>query len=191
MKTYSISKLARAFGLSRSTLLYYDRLGLLPPSGRTGAGYRRYTDKDQRRLERICHFREAGLTLKEIRTVLSSGGKPDAKLVEKRMRETAESILGLRNQQRLLAGMLSRIASGKPPPAVDKKMWVEMLRAAGMDQNAMHRWHVEFERRAPEGHHEFLTSLGIPREEVARIRRWSLGEGTGVTGQSRPSREES
>ena len=44
MKTYSISKLARACGLSRSTLLYYDRLGLLPPSGRTGSGYRCYSD---------------------------------------------------------------------------------------------------------------------------------------------------
>lgn len=179
MKIYSISKLARTVGLSRSTLLYYDRLGLLPPSGRTGAGYRCYTDKDQRRLERICHFREAGLTLKEIRAVLSSGGKPGARLLEKRMRETAGSILGLRNQQRLLAGMLSRIASGKLPPAVDKKLWVEMLRAAGKDQHAMNRWHTEFEQRAPEGHNEFLVSLGIPPEEVARIRRWSRGEATG------------
>jgi len=178
MKTYSISTLAQTFGLSRSTLLYYDRLGLLPPSGRTGAGFRSYTDKDQRRLERICHFREAGLTLKEIRAVLSSGGKPGAKLLEKRMREAAGSILDLRNQQRLLAGMLRRIASGRLLPTVDKKLWVEMLRAAGMDQNAMERWHTEFEQRAPESHHEFLLSLGIPPEEVARIRRWSRGEGT-------------
>src|SRR6266496_3342040 len=74
MKTYSISKLARTRGLSRSTLLYYDRLGLLKPSGRTGSGYRYYTDADQRRLKRIFDFREAGLTLKEIRAVLSSGG---------------------------------------------------------------------------------------------------------------------
>jgi DNA-binding transcriptional MerR regulator len=75
MKTYSISRLARACGFSRSTLLYYDRLGLLKPTGRTGSGYRYYTDADQRRLERIGHFRQAGLTLKEIRAVLSSGGK--------------------------------------------------------------------------------------------------------------------
>src|SRR6185369_4451961 len=49
MKTYSISKLARTCDLSRSTLLYYDRLGLLKPSGRTASGYRYYTDADQRR----------------------------------------------------------------------------------------------------------------------------------------------
>ena len=171
VKIYSISKLGKAFGLSRSTLLYYDRMGLMPSSGRTGSGYRYYTDRDYRRLERICYFREAGLTLKEIRSVLSSGGKPGAKLLEKRMRETAASILGLRNQQRLLAGMLSRIASGKPPPAVDKQLWVEMLRAAGMDQNAMNRWHTGFERRAPEGHDEFLISLGIPQELLPRAAR--------------------
>ena len=93
------------------------------------------------------------------------------------MREIAASIQGLKNQQRLLAGMLSRIASGNPPPAVDRELWVEMLEAAGMDQNARHRWHKEFERRAPEGHNEFLISLGIPKEEVARIRQWCQREG--------------
>jgi hypothetical protein len=66
--------------------------------------------------------------------------------------------------------MLRRVASGKRPSSVDKKLWVEMLRAAGMDQNAMNRWHAEFERRAPEGHQQFLLSLGIPPDEAARIR---------------------
>ena len=176
MKTYSISTLARACGLSRSTLLYYDRLGLLNPSGRNGSGYRYYTDREHRRLERIVHFREAGLSLKEIRAVLSSGGKPGTKLLEKRLRETAEKIVGLKNQQRLLARMFRRVASGKGPPIVDVELWVEMLDAAGMDEDARRRWHTEFERRAPEGHQEFLLSLGIPRDEVERIRQWSRGE---------------
>lgn len=35
---------------------------------------------------------------------------------------------------------------------------------------------MEFERRAPNGHQEFLLSLGIPAGEVARIRSWSRGE---------------
>jgi DNA-binding transcriptional MerR regulator len=173
MKTYSISQIARACGLSRSTLLYYDRLGLLRAAGRTGSGYRYYTEKDLGTLRRIGHFREAGLSLREIRSVLATGGKPGTRLVEKRLQETAESIVGLKNRQRLLAGMLRRVASGKRPPCVDKQMWVEMLRAAGMDEKAMDRWHTEFERRAPEGHEEFLLSLGIPVQEAARIRRLS------------------
>lgn len=174
MKTCSISKLACAFGLSRSTLLYYDRIGLLKPSGRTSSGYRCYSQKDQRRLERICHFREAGLTLKEIRGVLHSGGKPGARLLDKRMRETVASIVDLKNQQRVLARMLSRLANSSAP--VDVDLWVEMFEAAGMDAKARKCWHAEFERRAPTGHHEFLLSLGIPIAEVSRIRRWSRGE---------------
>ena len=174
MKTYSISRLAQAFGLSRSTLLYYDRIGLLAPSGRTGSGYRYYSEKDYRRLERICQFREAGLTLKDIRRVLLSGGKPGAKLLDKRMRETAATIVDLKNQQRVLARMLGRIARTSGP--VDVELWVDMLEAAGMDENGRKRWHTEFERRAPEAHNEFLLSLGIPRDEVTKIRRWSRGE---------------
>jgi DNA-binding transcriptional MerR regulator len=176
MKTYSISKLARACGLSRSTLLYYDRLGLLKPSGRTGVGYRFYTDTELRRLQRIGQFREAGLTLKEIRAVLAAGGRPGTRLLEKRLRETADKMVGLKNQQRLLAGMLRQIAAGNRPPQVDVKLWGEMLRAAGMDHDGMHRWHCEFERRAPEGHQEFLLCLGITPHEVKEIRRLSCGE---------------
>jgi DNA-binding transcriptional MerR regulator len=175
MKTYSISRVARACGLSRSTLLYYDRLGLLPASGRTGSGYRVYTERELGRLERIGHLKQAGLSLKEIRSVLASGGKPGTRLLEQRMRETADRIVGLKNRQRLLAGMLRKVASGRRPQYVDKRIWVEMLRAAGMDEAAMERWHTEFERRSPERHEEFLLSLGIPTEETARIRSWSRG----------------
>src|SRR6185503_19923577 len=38
----SVSRLARRFGLSRTALLYYDRLGLLSPSERSAAGDRLY-----------------------------------------------------------------------------------------------------------------------------------------------------
>jgi DNA-binding transcriptional MerR regulator len=177
MKTFSISGLARLFGLSRSTLLYYDRLGLLPPSGRTGSGYRYYTEKDRRRLDRIGQFRKAGLTLAEIRTVLSSGGSPGAKLLQRRLQETAGEMDALRNQQRLLAGMLNQVAAGTSSRPVDKQMWVELLKAAGMDNEALNRWHAEFERRSPEGHQEFLLWLGLPRPDVVRIQEWSRTEG--------------
>jgi DNA-binding transcriptional MerR regulator len=137
---------------------------------------RYYTDADQRRLERIGHFREAGLSLKEIRAVLASGGKPGTRLLETRLRETTQNIVGLKNQQRLLAGMLRQVTSGKRPPTVNVELWVEMLDAAGMDEDARRRWYAEFERRAPEGHQEFLLPLGIPADEVERIQRWSRGE---------------
>lgn len=177
MKTYSISQLARACDLSRSTLLFYDRLGLLRATGRTGSGYRVYDARALDKLSRIRQLREAGLTLKEIRSVLATGGIPGIRLLEQRMHETADQIVALKHQQRLLAGMIRKVASGKRPRCVDKQMWVEMLKAAGMDQTAMSRWHTEFERRSPDGHQEFLLSLGISPTEAARIRTFSKAGG--------------
>jgi MerR family transcriptional regulator, thiopeptide resistance regulator len=168
----TVSKLGRLFGLSRSALLYYDRIGLLTPSGRTRAGYRSYSEADRLRLERICGFRRAGLALEEIRAILASG-KPSAVLLERRFHEIGEEIRILKVKQGLLSRMLTGMASAKCPPAVDRDLWVEMLRAAGMDDRAMARWHAEFEERAPEAHREFLLSLGIPEGEAREIRYWS------------------
>ena len=53
----TISALARRFGLSRSALLHYDRIGLLSPSGRSLAGYRCYSEADADRLRAIQTFR--------------------------------------------------------------------------------------------------------------------------------------
>jgi hypothetical protein len=47
------------------------------------------------------------------------------------------------------------------------------MRAAGFSEADMKRWHVEFERSAPEEHQEFLEFLHIPKEEIASIREWS------------------
>jgi MerR family transcriptional regulator, thiopeptide resistance regulator len=170
----TISKMGRLFGLSRSALLYYDRIGLLKPSGRTRAGYRCYSEADRRRLERICGFRRAGLALEEIRKILASG-KPSAMVLERRFHAIGDEIRVLKAKQGLLSRMLTGMASPKCPSAVDRDMWVEMLKAAGMDEKSMVRWHVEFEQRAPEAHHEFLLSLGIPEGEAQEIRKWSRG----------------
>ncbi len=53
----SIGEIAKQYGLSRSTLLYYDAIGLLRPSGRSESNYRRYTGEDSRRLRLICMYR--------------------------------------------------------------------------------------------------------------------------------------
>ena len=59
--------------------------------------------------------------------------------------------------------------------SVNKEMFVAMLRAAGMDDDAMRKLHTEFERKEPAAHHGFLLSLGIPEKEVLHIRKWSAG----------------
>lgn len=175
MKTYSISQLARAFGLSRSTLLYYDRIGLLPAPERTAAGYRRYTQNDYQRLERICMFRGAGLPLKDVQKLLFSHSAPSVKILEKRLKELESQALIIRGQQHAIIAMLEKMTDNTYGPIVDKAMWVQMMKAAGMDESSMARWHAEFEGRAPKAHEAFLLSLGIPGSEVQQIRKWSRG----------------
>jgi len=173
MKTYTISQLARSFGLSRSTLLYYDRIGLLCAPERTASDYRCYTQVEYDRLERICMFRSAGLPLADVKTLLSGDAAPSVSILEKRLQDLESQILEIRNQQHTTIAMLKEMSRGSYAPVVDKKMWVGMLEAAGMDEAAMAVWHAEFENRAPEAHHEFLLSLGIPEEEAQQIQGWS------------------
>ncbi len=169
----SISKLARRFGLSRSALLYYDRIGLLRTGDRTAAGYRCYGTREEERLRRICELRQAGLALRDIRVMLGDVPGARSDVIARRLAEIAKQIVSLRHQQRLLAALHRNLSRKQLPPLLDKTTWVKMLRQAGMDERAMGRWHAEFERRAPEEHEQFLASLGIPAGEIAIIRRRS------------------
>ncbi|MEJ2201354.1 MAG: MerR family transcriptional regulator [Desulfuromonadaceae bacterium] len=177
MKTYSISQLARFFGLSRSTLLYYDRIGLLCASERTAAGYRIYTQNEFKRLERICIYRNAGLSLADVQKLLAGSAAPSATILENRLQELEDQMLALKGQQQAIIAMLKNMTQDSFEPIVDKEMWVKMLKAAGMDEAAMARWHAEFEARAPKAHKEFLLSLGIAKDEVQKIQEWSRGNG--------------
>ncbi len=69
---YSISRLAGQFNLSRSTLLYYAKIGLLKASGRSPSKYRIYSEADRMRLEQICMYRQMGISLSEIKEILDS-----------------------------------------------------------------------------------------------------------------------
>ena len=169
MKNYSISQLAGLFGLSRSTLLYYDRIGLLRAPGRTPAGYRIYTRDEYLKLEHICIFRDAGVSLDDIRKLLASDAAPTVKILEKRLLELGNQILKLRSQQHLIIAMLKKMTGGTYAPAMDKARFVKMLASAGMDEAAMAKWHAEFENCSPQAHFDFLLFLGIPEDEARQI----------------------
>lgn len=166
----TISQLARKFELSRSTLLYYDQIGLLQPSARSAANYRLYDEEDVERLELICLYRKVGLSTEEIAGVLAADESRLRDALSSRLRALDEEIAAAREQQALVASLLRNEDVLEQPGPLTKRRWVEILRASGMDDEDMHRWHVEFERRSPEGHREFLVRLGIPGREVARIR---------------------
>lgn len=176
--TFSIGRLAKRFGLSRSTLLYYDRIGLLVPPGRSRAGYRIYADSDVQRLEAICRYRKAGLSLDAIRELLDNQAGRAAAILEARLDQLNTEIESLREQQRVIVSLLGDPRKLRASRTLDKDAWVALLRATGLDEEGMYRWHVEFERMAPEAHADFLASLGLPKREITRIRRASRPPGS-------------
>jgi DNA-binding transcriptional MerR regulator len=168
----TVTNLARACKLSRSTLLYYESIGLLPRPRRTAGNYRVYSAKDVERLRRICVYRDAGVPLADIRALLDGPSDGAAAVLQRRLEELNTGIERLRDQQRAIARLL-KSAQKRSIPMVTKEKWTAIMKAAGFSEDDMRRWHTEFEKTAPNEHQEFLEFLHIPAGELARIRDWS------------------
>lgn len=172
---HTVGRLARRFGLSRSTLLYYDRIGLLSPLGRTAAGYRIYSDDEVARLEKILVYRGVGVPLETIGELIASEPGSVGDALEERLRRINVEIADLRKQQKLILRLLTDGDgdAARRTRVMDKQGWTALLHATGLDDADMGRWHREFEHLAPEAHQDFLESLGIESDEIRTIRKRS------------------
>jgi DNA-binding transcriptional MerR regulator len=106
----TIGELARQQGLSRSTLLYYDRLGLLRPVNRSEGNYRLYSPAEAARLEQICLYRRMGVPLKEVVVLLEqvdSESPRAAQILAGRLRSLEEEVTRLQEQQRQIIRLLA------------------------------------------------------------------------------------
>jgi DNA-binding transcriptional MerR regulator len=93
--SYSVGAVARLTGVTVRTLHHYHDIGLLAPRGRSGSGYRQYSDADLERLQQILGYRELGFPLEEIAIILAD---PDA-----------DRMSHLRRQHALLVARMERL----------------------------------------------------------------------------------
>jgi DNA-binding transcriptional MerR regulator len=170
---FTVTALARRCGVSRSTVLYYESIGLLAGAARTAANYRVYGERELRRLERIRAYREAGLELSDIRALLASPETDAAGVLTRRLLALDAEIARLRQHQRAIAQLLPGAGAIEGDEMMTKEKWVAVMQAAGFSDDDMHRWHAEFERAAPAEHEEFLQFIHVPADEIGRIREWS------------------
>ncbi len=70
MVSYSVKELSEIAGVSVRTLHLYDEIGLLKPSTRTEARYRLYGENELLRLQQILFYKELGISLEEIGSIL-------------------------------------------------------------------------------------------------------------------------
>lgn len=89
-----IGELARLTGKSVAALRYYEQIGLLIPSLRTEAGYRKYSSETAERVRFIVQAQERGFSLREIKTVLalSDNGQTPCASVAKAARRKVERL---------------------------------------------------------------------------------------------------
>lgn len=173
MELVTVSKLAKKFGLSRATILYYERAGLLAPASRSKNGYRWYGNAECRRLRSIVNYRSYGVPVSEIRELLDHGSELAVEqALNRRFDQLELDIADLRKQQKAIVGFLEH-ARQHDESGMTRERWSGIMRAAGMSDEDMRNWHRAFEKRAPNAHQEFLESLNLGDDEIRRIRKWS------------------
>jgi len=169
----SVTQLANKFNISRTTILYYERKGLMEASFRTQSGYRQYGKKEIDRLEKIISYRSLGVPVQEILCLITNENENHRETI---LREQFSSldlkIQNLRQQQASIVAIL-RDPSLLENKLMNKQQWIDVLRVSGLDEQGMINWHKQFEQLDPMKHQLFLESLGIDKQEIQEIRKWS------------------
>ncbi|MGW7101661.1 HEAT repeat domain-containing protein [Streptomyces sp. NPDC054838] len=122
-----IGDVARRSGVSARMLRHYESLGLVRPTGRTGSGYREYSDEDIRRIFHIESLRSLGLPLRDVGRALDDPGFAPAELVGDLVRQTRERIAA----ETELLTRLRRIGAAAPADWGDVLQIVALLQALG------------------------------------------------------------
>ena len=136
-----ISELARRCGLARSTLLYYEKLGVI--AGTRGAnGYRHYDDDDLQRLRMVQALQAGGLSLKQCLACLA--GELEQATLETRVRELDEELARMQRARDLLADLAG-------------------LRAHSGDE--FKAWQRQLQHQAPQAYFAWVMKQGFSEKE--------------------------
>jgi len=105
---HTIGELAAAAEVPTSTVRYYERAGLLRPSGRSSSNYRLYSSQDLERLRFIRAAQSTGFTLGDVKQLLrpAACGKVQS-LIEARLDEVASRMKELRHVDHVLRASLA------------------------------------------------------------------------------------
>lgn len=113
---------AQLCSTTKNTLIHYDELGILRPTGRDANGYRRYTMLDFTRFNVVRALTQAGFSLAQVRDMLDT---PSPARLAQLARDNAEAleqrIEELRRSMRLLAEIERQAASAEaagPDPEI-------------------------------------------------------------------------
>jgi DNA-binding transcriptional MerR regulator len=170
---YSVGKLAQKYGLSRTALLYYEKIGLLSASGRSPVGYRYYNQNDANRLAQILVFRSMGIALKEIKELLSTTESDITAILIKQLNEINLDIQILRERQGRIINMFHKLTIlYRTVTAKNTLEFQNILNQAGIGgPTTALKWHQNFDQASPEEHVRFLKTIGFTMTEIDELVR--------------------
>ncbi len=121
--TFQIAEVAQRSGFTAATLRYYEDLGILTPTARTGAGYRLYDESSLERLRFIARAKQLGCSLDEIAELTTAWDGGRCAPVQERLRRTVETKIADAHHQiaelTTLAAELQRAAASLSSQPVD------------------------------------------------------------------------
>jgi MerR family mercuric resistance operon transcriptional regulator len=118
---YTIGQLAISAGLPTSTLRYYERAGLLKPTGRSEGNYRLYGEEALERLRFIRAAQATGFTLDDVTLMLghrhasATSCREVQGLIENRLLEIKRRMKDLRHVERVLRSALDACRETEAP----------------------------------------------------------------------------
>ncbi|MCC2614898.1 MerR family transcriptional regulator [Aestuariibacter halophilus] len=169
MKT--VTALAKAHGISRTTVLYYERRGLLHPKLRSANGYRWYGKEQENTLALILSYRDFGLPISKVCELINNKDNEQHNAALREQFQALErEIQSLRQQQHTIVALLQH-PDLLQHSGMTKDRWVNIMRTAGLSDEDMQNWHRSFEKMEPDEHQHFLASLGLSDSEISTIRK--------------------
>lgn len=154
---YSVGELAGVARVSVRTLHHYEAIGLLVPSGRTGAGHRRYARSDLARLVRIRGLTALGFSLEQARACLEDEAWSPLRLVEDHLARAREALA----EQRDLCHRLERLRDQLARGGADVQHFIETMEVMNMIES----YYTPEQRAALARRREELGEDGIRRVE--------------------------
>lgn len=129
---YTVQKLAQMAGVSSRTLRYYDEIGILKPARTNSSGYRIYGQQEVDRLQQILFYRELGISLDQIKEIISAPAFDAADA----LKEHREKLLEKRKQLDLLITNVEKtIASAEGRTTMSDKEKFEGFKKKMIEDN--------------------------------------------------------
>ncbi len=129
---YTVQKLGKMAGISTRTLRYYDEIDILKPARINSSGYRIYGQREVDRLQQILFYRELGVSLEDIKSMVTSPEFDGAKA----LREHREKLLEKREQlDMLIANVEKTIAKTEGRIVMSDKEKFEGFKQKLIDEN--------------------------------------------------------